>query len=66
MSLITAHRILIGTAAIFFALFGIWQMRAFAARGEVAMLLVGLVSFVVAAGFGWYFGTIKRRYARRT
>jgi hypothetical protein len=64
MSLITAHRILIGTAVVFFVFFGVWQLAGFRASGEGAALVQGLVSLAVAAGFAAYFRTIRERYGR--
>jgi hypothetical protein len=64
MSLVTAHRILIGAAIALFALYALVEMRAYGASGETAALLRGLVSLAVAGGFGAYFPTIRKRYER--
>lgn len=64
MSLITAHRILIGTAVVFFLFFGLWELNGFRADGGAAALAQGLLSMAVAAGFAVYFRTIRERYRR--
>lgn len=55
MRLITAHRILIGTAVVFFAFYAIWEFRGVAGAGSVwrgvaallgaAALLIYLLTF---------------------
>jgi hypothetical protein len=58
MRLITAHKILIGSAVVFFALFGLFEMRNFAASGSLADLGSGVFGFAVAVGFGLYLRTV--------
>jgi hypothetical protein len=65
MSLITAHRILIGTAVVFFAFYGAWELVGFGSSGEAGALLRGIVALAVAGTFGAYFRTIRERYRRR-
>ena len=61
MSLITAHRILIGTAIAFFLLYGALELRAYADLEQTGALLRAAVSFVVAAGWVLYFRNLKKR-----
>jgi hypothetical protein len=61
MSLITAHRILIGTAVIFFIVFAAWEIRAYAATGDAWALLRAGVSGVVSVGWALYLRTVKPR-----
>lgn len=64
LSLVAFHRLLIGSAVLFCAGFGLWQGVAFL-RGA------GLVSLAVAAGFlaaavalGWYLARLDRFLGR--
>jgi hypothetical protein len=67
MSLITAHRILIGTAIAFFVFFGLWEIAGFLrGRSETVDLLQGLVALIVAGAFGAYFPTIEKRYRKKS
>lgn len=59
MQIKTAHKILIASAIVFFIYFGIWQFREYARTGGAWTLLSGLVSVLVAFGFGIYFRSIK-------
>ncbi|MFQ5846763.1 MAG: hypothetical protein ACE5IQ_03710 [Candidatus Methylomirabilales bacterium] len=61
MRIKTAHKILIASAIAFFLFFGIWKFRAYAATGEGATLVSGLVSVLVALGFGVYFQSLRGR-----
>lgn len=59
MSLITAHRILIGTAVIFFLVFAAWELREYVRTGDGwAVARAGLSA---AASIGWaiYLRTVK-------
>ena len=61
MSVLTAHRILIGTAVVFFTFYGIREILEFTeAGGGFAALLQGLASFLAAIGLGMYWRTIPR------
>jgi hypothetical protein len=64
MSLITAHRILIGAAIALFALYALLEMEAYRSSGETSAVVRSLVSLAVAAGFGLYFPTIRKRSER--
>jgi hypothetical protein len=66
MSLITAHRILIGTAIAFFVFLGLWEIvgyfRTSSATGD---LMQGIAALVIAGVFGAYYPTIEARYRKR-
>jgi len=61
MRLLTAHKILIGSAVAFFAFFALFEMRSFAASGSLADLAGGVVGLAVAVGFGLYLRTVFAR-----
>lgn len=56
MTLLTAHRILIGTATAFFAFYAGWE---FNGGGGAGGGLRGTVSAAAALGLGIYFRTLK-------
>jgi hypothetical protein len=64
MSLITAHRILIGSAVAFFTFYGLWELARFRASGEVGAVVRALLALAAAGGFAAYFRTIEVRYRR--
>lgn len=57
----TAHKILIASAIVFFIFFGIWELRDYTRTGEMRALGIGLISVLVAVGFGIYFRSLKWR-----
>lgn len=60
MTLLTAHKILITTAVVFFFGFGLWELRGyFVNENPWAILRAGLY-ILVAAGFGLYLRTLKK------
>jgi hypothetical protein len=59
MTLMTAHRILIGTATAFFAFYGLWEWAGRAA-GPGGVWRGGL-SVLAALGLASYFRTLFRR-----
>ena len=61
MSLITAHKILIGTAVAFFAFYGLWELRAYTMSKDWGTLLGAVLSLVVSVGFAAYLRTVKDR-----
>jgi len=61
MRLITAHKILITTAVVFFIFFASWEFRHFANGDGWALYRSGLY-FIVAIGFGVYLKNLKRWY----
>jgi hypothetical protein len=62
MRLITAHRILIGSAAVFFVFFAFWEWQNYSQSGEAWAAARSGLYFLVALGFGTYFKNIKRLY----
>ena len=61
MRLLTAHKILIGSAVVFFMFFALFEMRSFAATGSLADLASGVVGLAAAVGFGLYLRTVFER-----
>ena len=62
MKLMTAHKILIASAAGFFCFFAAWELRNYFASGDGwAMARAGLY-LIVAVGFGVYFKNLDRLY----
>lgn len=62
MKLITAHKILIASATIFFVFFALWELRRYSNGNEFWALARGVLYFMVALGFGFYFKNLKRWY----
>jgi hypothetical protein len=66
MTLLTAHRILIGTSVAFFAFYSGWELTRGGGAGGGGMLR-GAAAAVAAIGLGIYFRTLKPQApARRT
>lgn len=63
MRLITAHKILIGSAVAFFAFFALFELRAYAAGGGATDLGSGIFGLAVAVGFAVY---LRRLWTRET
>ena len=61
MTLLTAHRILIGTAVVFFAFYALWEVQGARASRAPAGYLRGGASLAAAGGLGLYFLTLRRR-----
>jgi len=61
MKLITAHKILISSAVVFFVFFAFWEWRNDGAGDGWALLRSGLYG-AVAIGFAVYLKNIKRWY----
>ncbi len=59
MRLITAHRILILAAIVFFAVYGLLQLRRYLDLNEMSALAQGIVSAVIVAGLILYYRTLK-------
>jgi hypothetical protein len=64
MRLVTAHKILIGSAVAFFLFFAVFELRGYAASGSLADLASGVFGLAVAVGFGFYLRTVFAK-ARR-
>ena len=61
MTLLTAHRILIGTAIGFFTFYAFWEFGGRAGSGAAAGSWRGGLSLVAAAVLGIYFSTLTGR-----
>ena len=61
MRLLTAHKILISTAVIFFIFFALWELRHYFS-GDSWAGVRGILYLVVAIGFAVYLKQIKRLY----
>ena len=61
MKLLTAHKILICTAAVFFIYFAFWELRHYFG-GDSWAGFRGVLYFIVALGFGIYLKHLKRLY----
>ena len=61
MKLLTAHKILISSAVLFFIFFAFWEFRNYANGDSWAWWRGGLY-LIVALGFGVYLGNLKRWY----
>jgi hypothetical protein len=61
MTLLTAHRILIGTAVAFFVFYGVWEIAQMRAGGGMGGMVRGAISFLAAAGLGLYLTSLRGR-----
>jgi len=59
MRLWTAHKILIGSAAVFFLLFAALRVVAFASDGDLGVLLSAVAGAAASAGLAAYYRTIR-------
>lgn len=59
MRLITAHRILIGTAVVFFLGFAMWEFMRAGENGDFWGLARAVLYLAVAAGFTVYLKKLK-------
>lgn len=57
MTLMTAHRILIGTAIVFFLVYAVWEVFHARAAGPWALVRAG-ASLLVSVGFALYFRSL--------
>ena len=62
MRLLTAHKILISSAVVFFIFFALWEFRNYFESGDNWAAFRGLLYFIVALGFGVYLKNLKRWY----
>jgi hypothetical protein len=60
MHILTAHRILIAIAVVFFAFYALREALRFASSGSVAAALGGILSALAAIGFALYWRRIPR------
>ena len=61
MSLITAHRILIGAAIAMFAVYAAVELRGYTTSGEVGALIRAGLSAVAVVGWALYLRTVKKK-----
>ena len=59
MTLITAHRILISTAAVFFLGFAFWELNNYLGSAEPWAFFRSLLYLLVSAGFALYLKFMK-------
>lgn len=59
MTLLTAHRILIGSAVALFVYYGLWELQGWRAAGAGAGWMRGAVSLALAAGLALYILTLR-------
>jgi hypothetical protein len=57
----TAHKILISTAAVFFVFYGGWEIVRYGRTGDAWALGRGLVALLVALALGLYFIYLRRK-----
>jgi hypothetical protein len=62
MKLLTAHKILISTAAVFFFFFGLWELRNYSHTAETWAVFRGVLYMGVGLGFGVYFRNLDKLY----
>jgi hypothetical protein len=62
MKLITAHKILISSAVVFFVFFAIWEWTNYSGNGDGWAVWRGVLYFIVALGFAVYLKNLKRWY----
>lgn len=60
MSLLTAHRILISTAVVFFFGFALWELRHYFSGENAWALIRASLYFLVSVGFGIYLRSLRR------
>ena len=65
MRLITAHKILIASATLFFFFFALWEYRNYSNNGDPWAIARGVLYFCVALGFGIYLKNLRRLYKLR-
>jgi len=58
MKLLTAHKILIGSATVFFAMFALSRLGAYGSGGDVGVLLSGIAGLAASVGLAAYYRTI--------
>jgi hypothetical protein len=63
MTLLTAHRILIAAAVLFFIFYGLWEIAGISAAPGRGGLWHGVAALVTAVALGFYFMTLWRRRA---
>jgi hypothetical protein len=59
MSLLTAHKILISTAVVFFFGFALWELAGYFRTGDIWASFRSLLYLLVSVGFGLYLRSLK-------
>lgn len=59
MTLLTAHRILISTAVVFFFGFALWELSNYSNTGNSWALFRSLIYFFISVGFAFYLKRLK-------
>ena len=62
MKLLTAHKILIASAAIFFLFFSFWELQNYFNTDSGWGIVRSILYFLTACGFGIYFKNLNRLY----
>jgi|GEM_PF-503738 len=62
MKLITAHKILISSAAVFFCFFAGWEFRNYSTSGEIWAVARSALYLAVAIGFAVYLKNLRHLY----
>jgi hypothetical protein len=65
MKLLTAHKILISTAAVFFIFFSLWELRNYSNTGDGWAAGRSALYFLTGIGFAIYLKNLKRWYQQR-
>jgi len=60
LSLLTAHKILITTAVVFFFGFALWELRNYTQSGETWASIRAILYLVVSVGFWFYLRSLKK------
>jgi hypothetical protein len=62
MNLLTAHKILIGSAIAFFLFFGANRLLTFQSSGDPVVLTTAIGGLVVSVALAFYYRTIRARH----
>ena len=62
MTLLTAHKILISTAVVFFFGFALWELRNYIDTGNLWATFRSVLYLLVSIGFGIYLKSLKYWY----
>lgn len=65
MRLLTAHRILISTAVVFFIFFSLWELRNYSQNDDGWAAFRSGLYFLTGIGFAVYLMNLKRWYKQR-
>jgi hypothetical protein len=65
MRLLTAHKILISTAVVFFIFFSLWELRNYLQGGDGWAAFRSGLYFLTGIGFAVYLINLKRWYKQR-